>query len=138
MLKEQASQLTFTHAQAFSQFFNAALFAIQGTFSDQSQCARNCIRSAAPRSQVRGGFWPATKTWTKSGILRGCCRAEERAILKLGCARRTDGTTVDTSRRNADEHQTVKAGVPAPQSTITSFTTGQFHYLILALTLQVN
>src|SRR5580704_19359832 len=59
-------------------------------------------------------------------------------MLKLGGPRRTDGTTVDSRRGDAHEDQAIKAGVPALQSTITSFSAGQFHELIFAFRMEGN
>ncbi len=72
MLKEQATQLTFTHAQAFRQLFNAIPLAIEGTISDKGECARNRIRSSAPRSQIRSRLRPAAQTRPETCILGRC------------------------------------------------------------------
>ena len=48
MLKKQASELTFTQAQTFSQPLYAIPIAIQRAFSDKGQSAGNCIRGSTP------------------------------------------------------------------------------------------
>jgi len=48
VLKEEATELTFAEAEAIGEFFDGVAFAIEGSFGDEGEGARDGVRGSAP------------------------------------------------------------------------------------------
>jgi hypothetical protein len=109
MLQKQAAKMARADSQSFRQNFHSAV--LQTAFADQSQGARNRVRSSQPRRGSRRSLGPATKTRAITG-LRGCGgRGEVTAILLFGGRRGAYRTAIHAAAPNADEKLAVEAGI---------------------------
>jgi hypothetical protein len=131
MLKEQPSQLTFTHAEACGKLVYAGAVAVKAPFPDERQGSGHGIRCPSPGGEFRRGFRPATKTGTKARVLRGRRRTVKKAIHKLWSAGRTHGPAIDPGSLYSYVEEPVKTGVPTLQGSIAHFLGRQLHLLIL-------
>src|SRR5579863_1087037 len=116
MLFEQPPQLPFTDTKAFSECVDR--FAVQRTFRNQREGARDGVGRAAPGCEVRRTFRAATQTRTIARFLRGTGGWVERYVCTLGGSRRTDRAAVDSRGAHGSKQAPVETGVAGRQSAV--------------------
>src|SRR5450755_3436294 len=109
MLNEQAAKLPRSYAHPFSEFVDVA--AIEATFQDQSQCARNDRGRAEPRRRPRRSFRPASPARTKTGGLSRGGADKQRDVIRSCEGYRANGAAVDSRCHSANKKSAVEAGI---------------------------
>jgi hypothetical protein len=69
VLEEEATKLAFAQTKSLREYFYTGFFAVERPVVDESQRARNGVRSAAPKGKMRSCFGTAAKTWAKACVL---------------------------------------------------------------------